>query len=406
MGKPRILVITTAFHHKHRYRLHNFLPYLMNYFDVDVVDVPLLSYDKAEGEQFSKLIAKVARELLEGGVKEEPLGGGRIYTLRSLCPGDFGALATLPALDVLVSRLGRRGYVTVLATPFLAGFLALSLKHHLKGVPVIYEDVDRFYDFFRKPLYKLAAKTIELWTIRNSNAVISASPHLYLEDVHIRRGKPTYFIPNGIEYARFRESALRAKRRNRYALVYVGAIEWWSGLDAAVNAVSLIAKEIPDIRLYIVGEHSTPFGIHLASLIKHLGLKDKVIFLGRRPYNFVVHFLPRCRIGLLTFPRSTVTERAFPYKVLEYCAAGTPVVLTRVGVLAALIEKYGAGMVHDVEDIEGLASSIAELITEDSVWREVSENAVRLASLFDVERLARLEADIIRSTWNMRHASR
>jgi len=406
VGKPRILVITTAFHHKHRYRLHSFLPYLMNYFDVDVVDVPLLSYDKAEGEPFSKLIARVARELSEGGVKEEPLGGGRIYTLRSLFPGDFGALATLPELEVLMSRLGRRSYATVLATPFLAGFLALRLKHYLKEVPIIYEDVDRFYDFFRNPLYKLVAKAIELWAIRNSDAVISASPHLYIEDVHVRRGKPTYFVPNGIEYARFRESALRAKGRNRYALVYVGAIEWWSGLDVAVNAVSLVAKEIPDVRLYIVGEYGTPFGIHLASLIKRLGLKDKVVFLGRRPYNFVEHFLPRCRIGLLTFPRSTVTERAFPYKVLEYCAAGTPVVLTRVGVLATLIEKYGAGIVHDVEDIEGLASGIAELITDDLVWREVSENAVRLASLFDVERLARLEADIIRSTYDIRHVLR
>lgn len=397
MGKPRLLIITTAYHHRHRYRLHNFLPYLAKYFRVDIVDVPALSYDKGPNEPLYELLAKVAGEVLKARVKVESHGDTRVGTLRSLLPGDFGPLTALPVLKVLMRRVVYGEYSAVLATPFLAGIIALQLRDHLKATPIIYEDVDRFFDFFRNPLKRLIAKVVEYRAIMGSDCVIAASPHLYLEDLHVRRDKLTYFIPNGIDYSKFRRSASGVRKRDRHALVYVGAVEWWSGLDVAVKALSLAVKEIHDVKLYVIGDHATPYGTRLTRLVKRLSLGGKVIFLGRRPYDFVVNFLPRCRLGLLTFPRSKVTERAFPYKVLEYCAAGLPVVMTNVTVFAKLIKMYNVGRVHGVDDIEGIASSIVELVSNDDIWREYSSNAAKLASLFDVARLARREAEIILS---------
>lgn len=397
MGKPELLIITTAYHHRHRYRLHNFLPYLAKYFKVDIIDIPALSYDRGVNESLYELLARIAKEILEMRVKVENYEDIYVYTLRSLLPGDFGPITTLPVLNILVRKVSCKKYNAVLATPIFAGLIALRLRSHLKDTPIIYEDVDRFFDFFKNPLKRLIAKVIEYQAIMRSDHVIAASPHLYLEDSHIRRGKPTYFIPNGIDYNRFRRSASRVRERDRYAIVYVGAVEWWSGLDITVKALSLAVKEIHDIKLYIIGDHVTPYGTRLTGLVKHLALEGKVVFLGRRPYEFVIHFLPRCRLGLLTFPRSKVTEGAFPYKVLEYCAAGLPVVMTNITVLAKLIEMYNAGRVHDINDIEGIALSIVELVSNDNIWGEYSGNAVKLASLFNVARLAREEAEIILS---------
>lgn len=397
MGKPKLLIITTAYHHRHRYRLHNFLPYLTKYFKVNVIDISALGYDRSYNESLYKLLSRIVKEMLKTRVKVENYRDIYIYTLRSLLPGDFGPLTALPLLDILMRKVSCKGYSAVLATPFLAGVIALQLRDHIRDVPIIYEDVDRFFDFFKNPLKRLIVKTLEYQAIERCDHVIAASPHLYLEDSHIRRNKPTHLIPNGIDYKLFRHSASRIRRRDRYAIVYVGAVEWWSGLDIAIRALSLATREIHEIKLYVIGDYTTPYGIHLADLIKHLGLERKVVFLGRRPYDFVVRFLPRCRVGLLTFPRSKVTEGAFPYKVLEYCAAGLPVVMTNVTVLAKLVEMYNAGRVHDVNDVEGIASSIVELVSNDNIWREYSANAVKLASLFDVARLARQEAEIILS---------
>ncbi len=394
MGRLKLLVLTTAFHHKHRYRLHSFLPYLSKYFDIDVVDVPLLSYDRVSNESLQKFLSRIIKEILSGWIKSSRVGDIRVHILRSLFPGEFGALTVLPAISILLNKVGVK-YHVILASPFLAGLLALIAKRSLLGIPVIYEDVDRFYGFFTNPLQRVIAEAIELWTIRSSDYVIAASPHLYFEDRDIRSNKPTFFVPNGIEYEKFRESALKTPKRDRHAIVYVGAVEWWSGLDIALKAFAQAAREVPDIKLYIIGEHRSSFGSYLFKLAKKLGIVEKVFFLGRKPYDYIIKFLPQCRIGLLTFPRTEVTERAFPYKVLEYGAAGTPIVMTKVTVLAPLVEKYGAGIVYDVNDIEGLSSGIIELVVNDRLWAEYSINAIRLASLFDVSKLAELEAKII-----------
>jgi len=397
VGKPRVLVLTTALHHKHRFRLHNFLPYLAKHLDIDAVDVPQLSYDIQPTETTWGFIARVMKELATNPIKEKEVNNIKALTVRSLLPGDFGALASTPLVSIALNKLRRRRYSTILATPFLAGLIALRARRALGDTPVVYEDVDRFNDFFRNPLKKAIARAIEYTVIRESNAVIAVSPHLYGEDLEIRSGRETYLVPNGIEYRRFRESARRARERDRYAIVYVGAVEWWSGLDIAVKALKIVKRSIPNAKLYVIGEHRTPFGFQLVKLVKKLELSENVVFLGRKPYDYVIEFLPRCRVGILTFPRSEVTEKAFPYKVLEYCASGTPVIMTRVTVLYKLVETYRAGRVHEVHDIEGLAKSMAELITSDDMWREFSENAAKLASLFDVAKLAELEAQILKS---------
>ncbi|MEZ0344937.1 MAG: glycosyltransferase, partial [Infirmifilum sp.] len=396
MGKPRVLVLTTAYHHRHRFRLHSFLPHLLKYVELDVIDVPLLSYDKREDEPLLRFLSRVFREVISSPIKLSSDNSVDIYTIRAHLPGDFGALASTPLLKCLLTKIKRK-YHAVLATPFLAGFLALISRKHLSGAQIIYEDVDRFYDFFKNPSARLFAKAVEHTTIRSADAVIAASPHLYIEDVILRNGRNTYFVPNGVEYDRLRKASERVKERERYSIVYVGAVEWWSGLDVAVKALKLVTRELRNAKLYVIGEHRTRFGLYLQRLIKELDLSNNVVFLGRKPYDFVVNFLPRCRVGISTFPRSEVMVKAFPYKILEYCASGTPVVMTDVTALSWFVKRYGAGYVHEVGDVEGLAASIIELITDDELWRERSKNAIKLASMFDIKVLAKLEARIIAS---------
>jgi glycosyltransferase involved in cell wall biosynthesis len=397
MGKPRVLVITTAYHHKHRFRLHNFLPYLSKYLDISVIDIPSLGYDKSEEETLFEFLSRVVREILIKPIKVTDGDGVEVYTLRALFPGDFGALTSIPMLSIVLRKLRHRKYHAILASPFLAGFLALVSRRIPGNTPIVYEDVDRFYDFFRSPLTRSFAKAFEYAVLKDVDVAIAASPHLYVEDVNLRKGKNTYFVPNGIEYRRIREVAERVKDRDKYSVVYVGAIEWWSGLDIAVKAFKHIVERIPNAKLYIIGEYRTPFGTYLRRLIKDLDLNRNIVLLGRRPYEFVIRFLPRCKIGILTFPRSEVTIKAFPYKVLEYCASGTPVVMTNVTILSKLVRGYGAGYVCEVGDLDCLVTNIIELMVDEQLWRECSENAIRLASMFDVEKLAKIEARIIAS---------
>jgi glycosyltransferase involved in cell wall biosynthesis len=374
------------------------LPYLNQYLDTDIVDLPMLSYDLKSHESLGVLIRRVIREVLENRFAR-PLkkNGINIYTVRSLCVGDFGSLCSIAQVNVLLKKLSKNKYNAVLATPWIAGFISLILRRDLRGIPIIYEDVDRFYDFFKNMIKRVLVKTIEYYTIVNSDAVIAVSPHIYFEDLELRKKKYTYFIPNGIEYEKFRNSVQRVIERERFATVYVGAIEWWSGLDIAIRVFQKVATVIPQAKLYIIGDDKTSFGRYLKKLVKDYNLSANVIFMGRRSYDFVINFLPRCRIGILTFPSSEVTSKAFPYKVLEYAASGLPIVMTNVSAIASIVKLWRAGFVYSENDIEGIATSIIELMTNDYLWREYSARAVEMASFFDVKRLAYKEAQILRS---------
>jgi len=396
MGKPRILVITTAFHHTHRFRLHNFLPYLASYLDIDVIDIPIFSYDLGFPESLAGFTKRVVKEILEGNIiKYSRKDNINLFTIRSLCTGDFGPLCSISYIHILSKKLHSSRYNAILTTPWIAGLISLIARKNLKGTPVVYEDVDRFYDFFRNDMKRILVKSIEYNVITRSDAVIAASPYLYLEDLELRKRKPTYFIPNGIEYDKFRNAARKAMERDKYAAVYVGAIEWWSGLDIAIKAFQRLVAQVPQARLYIIGDYRTKFGSCLMRLVKNLNLTANIIFMGRRSYDFIVNFLPRCRVGILTFPRSEATIKAFPYKVLEYAASGLPIVMTDVSAIAGMIKTWRAGFVHRENDIEGISSSVIEMMINDHLWKEHSARAVELASHFDVKKLACREAQIL-----------
>lgn len=395
MGKLRVLTITTALHHKHRFRLHNFLPYLSRYLDLDILELPQLGYDMGIDESLFKFLLRVINDPKLKIKKLDYLNNINVYVIRSLFPGDFGALSSIPFINIIIRKILNKKYDAILATPFPAGFIGLIMNRYLEGIPVIYEDVDRFYDFFHNPMKRLLVKFIEYKSILDADTVIAVSPQLYIEDINLRNDISTYYIPNGVEYKKFRMIARRIKKRNKFAIVYVGAVEWWSGLDIAVNSMKYVAKEVPNAKLFIIGDFRTSYGFYLYKLIKNLNLYKNIIFLGRRSYDFVIRFLASSRVGIITFPRSPVTVKAFPYKVLEYCAAGMPTVMTNVTALAPMIKKYNAGSVHDLSDVEGIASSIVDLILNDRLWEEKSNNAIYLASIFDIEKLAKLESKII-----------
>jgi len=396
MNKVKVLIITTAFHHVHRFRLHNFLPYLKQYLDIDIIDLPLFSYDLKPYESLVEFIKRVVEEILKNNIikfsKKE-----NVFTIRSLCIGDFGPLCSIAHVSVLLKKLVSNRYRIILATPWIAGFTSLILRRNIDDISIVYEDVDRFYDFFKNPMKRILVKAVEYYTIINSDAVIAASPYIYSEDLRLRKGKNIYLIPNGIEYEKFRRAVQRVRERERFAAVYVGAIEWWSGLDIATKAFKKVVASIPQAKLYIIGDDRTTFGRYLRDLIKRLSLNTNIILMGRKSYDFVINFLPQCRVGILTFPRSEVTMKAFPYKVLEYAASGLPIVMTNISAVASIVKMWRAGFVHSDNDIEGIATSIIELMINDYLWRDYSARATEMASLFDVKRLAYKEAQILSS---------
>ncbi len=369
--------------------MHNFLPVLRKYFNVCAVDIALMSYDLQGTTSIGSLVRKLTR--IEDRVKLDIIEDTPTITIRSILPFDLGVVTTS---TVIASRIIEkiRGYDIALASPF-ASCIPFLIGN--SDIVWVYEDVDRFYEFYKNPFMKAIAKSIEYSCIIESSYVIAASPLLGLED-KLLRGGSVEIVPNGIDYEFIHSNAkLYSKARRNDTIVYVGAIEEWTGLGDAVKAMSILARRGVKAKLLVVGDYSSSYGMKLKAMIHRLGLEDMVFMVGRKPYSEIPRILGTSTIGIILFKPSRLTRMAMPYKVLEYGAAELPIIAYDTGITGKLVRRHRAGLVIEPGDIVGVADAVESLLSDEGLRRELALNADNMAKLYDVRVLARREAELL-----------
>ena len=148
--------------------------------------------------------------------------------------------------------------------------------------------------------------------------------------------------------------ALRASYGDPY-LLFVGRLRHYKGLHVLLDAMPQIAA-----RLVIVGDG--PMGDSLRAQSQRLGLGDRVHFAGSVSDEELKDHLAGAGIGLL--PSSTPTE-AFGLAMVEYMAAGLPVVSTELGTGTSFVNQHGqTGLVVKACDPGALAQGIQQLLAD------------------------------------------
>jgi glycosyltransferase involved in cell wall biosynthesis len=142
--------------------------------------------------------------------------------------------------------------------------------------------------------------------------------------------------------------------------------------------------EHPDLRVVIAGgpfNEDTAEGDRLAALARELGVTEQVIFLGFR--DDVPDVLRSLDVAVLCSDRE-----ASPLAVLEYMAAGLPLVATRVGGIPEIVEDQVTGVLVQPGDHRGLATAIAHLI-------DSPEDARRMGAAARERRQAEFSIDAV-----------
>ena len=150
-------------------------------------------------------------------------------------------------------------------------------------------------------------------------------------------------IYNGIPLDRFSASAGdRAAVRDELGidpeapvLVQVARLDYLKDHATAVRAMAHLARERPDARLLLVGEG--PERPLIEDLVGRLGLGAHVRLLGQRAD--VSRLLATADLALLT----SISE-GIPLTLIEAMAAGLPIVSTRVGGVAEVVEDGRTGL--------------------------------------------------------------
>jgi len=241
------------------------------------------------------------------------------------------------------------GFDVIVAANILAGTAVIraAKRYH---VPVLFDLKDWFPDsaaaYFKNSfLQELVRKTV--WAITRYNLsrcdrITTVSPSLVekLSGLGFSAG----LITNGVDTDIFRPVESGDTRRelgigeDEFVIGFSGSVERWYALDEMIRALPEILHIRPTTRLLIVGGSLfTSYQNELESLAENLGVTDRVIFTGTKPY----HELPRyiACMNACTIPLSPPQwgDIALPNKFFEYSACGKPIIMrpipdvTRIG---------------------------------------------------------------------------
>jgi glycosyltransferase involved in cell wall biosynthesis len=159
-------------------------------------------------------------------------------------------------------------------------------------------------------------------------------------------------------------------------VTYVGRLHPIKRIDRLIQAVALARRDVPDLRLEIVGPGQR-HGRDLAQVAARLGIAEKVRFHGFVSVEDKLRMLARAHVSALLS-----ASEGLPMAALEAMACGTPVVLSRGCHLPEVHER--AGLVVDGEPAQA-AAALTTLLEDGATRRRFANGALSFAREFRQE---------------------
>lgn len=235
----------------------------------------------------------------------------------------------------------------------------------------VYEDRDYEAGFFHNPIRRTFVEWLERSGVRSANLVLSIG-HRLAALREKQTGQPVPVITTGVDYLNFIPHSGVARKPAH--LVYVGNITFWSGLDTIIEGFALARKTLPAIRLTIVGDGLPGYLKQLTRQVEMLGLVEAVHFKGRVANTEIPSILATADLGVAVFRPIDLRAYAFPLKLLEYMAAGLPVIGNRDMETEDVITRYQCGRSVDFT-VSDIADSICEILDDPELFRKMSVNS-------------------------------
>lgn len=269
------------------------------------------------------------------------------------------------------------------------GLRALPAKFVLRQPHIIWgqgSDINtRFDQIFSKAVLKSADAVIAL-TVDMKRRFESIFP------------RKVFIIPNGVEIDFFnnitRENARLSLglEKNDKIILCVANLRPVKGIKFLIRAMEIIVRNIPEAKLLLIGEG--PEKPRLVNLVKELGLKNSIVFIGKVLHKKIPVFMAASDV--LALP--SISEGQ-PLVILEAMASGLPIVATVVGGVPYTIKDSVNGFLVEPANPLQLAQKILVLLKNNSLRKEIGEFNRKSVEKYSwsriVSRLERLYLKII-----------
>ena len=147
----------------------------------------------------------------------------------------------------------------------------------------------------------------------------------------------------------------------------VGNLLVWKGQEYFIRAASEVRKVIPSAMFLVVGDGECRHDLERSS--EKLGIRDKVIFTGRR------FDIPKLMAAMNVIVHSSITPEPFARVILEAMAMGKPVVAMNGGGVPEVIKDGVNGISIPPKNASLMARKIMELLSDRDKAKKMGQAA-------------------------------
>ena len=235
-----------------------------------------------------------------------------------------------------------------------------SLCQQVQGVRVYAERTEHpeASNGFPHPLLALSTEEYKSTVAKLDGLFVISEP---LKDYYSKYGidkSKIEIINMTVDPSRF-VNLKKTVRGDRY-IAYCGtASNNKDGVDELIKAFAIVAKQVPNVKLYIIGKTpSKEQKFNNLDLVNVLGIKDRVVFTGIVKSADIPQLLKNAEVLALDRPDNLQAKYGFPTKLGEYLLTENPVVITSVGDIPKFLKDGVSALIAEPFDSEDFSSKL------------------------------------------------
>ncbi len=174
-------------------------------------------------------------------------------------------------------------------------------------------------------------------------------------------------VPPGVDTDCFSFTPIASEQNTKSTILYVGRLDALKGVDLLLDAFAIIATQIPDVDLQIVGGGSADEFRRVLGRIASLRLADRIKLPGVLPQSE----LPKIYSDAACIVAPSFHE-TFGLAVLEAAACGTPAIAADVDGLRSIVDDGNTGYLIREREPTLYAEKISEIVENPPLRKQMS----------------------------------
>jgi glycosyltransferase involved in cell wall biosynthesis len=297
-------------------------------------------------------------------------GDKKLGSINTLDPRSLMSLASLISNGRKITKdFVKRNNIDfcLAAWAFPAGLFAEVAKDSLKVPYATWSLGSDINQYAKKPILKqIIKKTLRKADFRFANSYALCQK---IEDLTCLESN---FLPGITRLDAHKITKIKTDK-NKFNFLYVGRLEMVKGPDVMIDACKILAKKNKNFTLSIIGPGSMTDT--LKQEIKDSNLDKNVFFLGQKGASEIASYMS-VHDSLIVPSRS----ESLPLVIIEAAKMGLPIIATKVGDCARLIDTYEVGIAVDSANPEALSKAMDTAIKEGSNFKKKAQPGLKKIS--------------------------